>query len=688
MKRNVFKLMFAAALVTMAACSGDDPEQKQPNGKPQDNPTETPVAGSVSIFGRQAADDLTRTALQADGVTLYWHKDDKLGIYSDCTSGRLSAVYGVSGDVAADGSAFFAGELGWQGETGDRNTFYAYYPVLDGTCAEDPAAVCVDVPAVQTQSADTCDHLSDLTLLVATPSAAAVPDEEGEGSGDAVAMAFYHVLPLMEFNITSIAPGFKIESIKLTAPAGEVVAVEGAALDVTKEFGKDGFAVLSGGNGSNEVTLNITGAPVVSSSVPFTAYMKICPVDLTGKTVKITVSGTQGGAPASYEFTKDGTNFLRAKKYKTALSIRPTTYLYNTKLATAAHTVATHGVMSESGYGVNERSATAFLAEASGSGHSNNWNYWGTIPMDDNTEEWAILKLQQQQPLNQVWVLPRGDNNHGEFPISFKVYASVEGGTVTRDGIDYPYDTKIELGKVGPTPNVRAADNFDGWGEPVLEVDGCYFDSQEYRKFEFPPVEAKYVKFVITRQPVNPSSLKRSSSMAELELYLSTDPVPAQPANVTNRNIAFSGDVVEVSSFKEADYLSQWSSPDRKPARMLNGVMNGMYDSWSPDPAHYNSQTVLDEWVVVHLTRRQQINRVVMNWDGVAPYDFVISVSPDMQDWTPVAEETGFTSEETSAAFDFPAEEAQYVKVNFTKINSASFGHRIYITELEAYLNE
>lgn len=483
--------------------------------------TITVTAGDATPITISATQDPVEMAIVVKAAAADWVVGDKIGLIAayDETKAQM-AVYTVDA-VEADGSASFAGELNWKG---GEHTFYSYSPVTDDA-VEDPGAVKVTIPAVQTQAGATDTHLAALGFKVAEPVTQNTPENADDQAAATVNLAFREILPSLEFRLATLAEQFSLVSLTVTAPDGEVLAVANASVDAKLPATDEGFGKLTGGTGSNTLKLNVTGRPAVphtdneefvsdpaqpAGADAFAATVRIAPVNLADKEMTVTVMGYENGVDVKYDFTLAGADYTAPQTHVAGTIIlkpdtTPITPIRNTNIAFGAHTTPGYGTMFVSGFrNEGDNRDYRFLTEGN---LTVDWSYWGTPFTDDpNKEEFAVIKLSNRQPINQIWMRPC---NHPErylqFPKAFDVYVSNTAG----------YDIKI--------PEAVPTDDWD-WGEPVLSVTDCVPENQaDPLKFDIDEVTALYVKIVIKEQP-KVNDTQYGSAIGEVEIYLNDAP--------------------------------------------------------------------------------------------------------------------------------------------------------------------
>lgn len=484
--------------------------------------TITVTAGDAAPVTITATQDPVEVAILVKAAAAGWTVGDKAGLYATYGTGQQSGIYTVA-SVGADGSARLTGDLNWKGGS---HTFYAYSPAGDAVGA-DASALKVSVPAVQTQAGATDDHLDAMSFRVAAPATKTTPATTSDEAAATVELEFSEVLSTLEFRLATLAEDFELLSLTVAAPDGETLALTDASVDATVAAGAAGFGALTGGTASATVKLNVTGRPAVphtdnkdlvsDPSQPagtdvFAAFVKAAPSDLSGKTLKVTVIGYEDDVDVRYDFDVAGGDYEAGRKHVVATLVMepddiPGNIKRNVNIAFGAHTTPGYGAMRLSGFR-NEQGDNRdyrFLTE----GNLNvDWSYWGTpYTTDPQQQEFAIIKLDNKQPINQLWMRPCNHaTRYMQFPLDFEVYVSNTAGYDTKDGAPMPVD------------------DWD-WGKPVFSASDCVPANQtEIQKFEFAEVTALYVKILITRQP-KADETQYGSAIGEVEIYLNDTPL-------------------------------------------------------------------------------------------------------------------------------------------------------------------
>lgn len=316
------KIFIVIAAFVLAACSNSDTDENPgPGGR------DIPRDRSVRIFAAPVESaGIAPLSILQDGLNLSWEKGDKIGVFMHDDTGICSDVYTAEDVGRVTGKTEFMGTLTFE-ENGLEHTFYAYYPQTGDAAAEEPTAVPVTVPDIQTQQGTTTNHLAGLNLLAAEPVRATAPEDKTAAAPD-VNLRFHPVLALVEVRLAAYkVMDMEAQTVSILASEGSpALAVSGATMDVTKPYGS-GFAAISGGMVSSTVTLTVDGGamlpksqtltfpgdqePTADPSTVFSAYLAVCPGDFSGRELTFRITTSKG----LFSFTVPGPKLECGKKY-------------------------------------------------------------------------------------------------------------------------------------------------------------------------------------------------------------------------------------------------------------------------------------------------------------------------------------------------------------------------------------
>jgi hypothetical protein len=275
---------------------------------------------AIKVTAQVSSDGTLKTAFTAPTSVTWIAATDKFGLYSDrAYTGTLgNAATNVNYTAVSTGatSTFSsATTVYWDGTLNVHN-FYAYYPYTASAPAK--TAVPISLPAAQTQSAATTNHIGALDFEVATPLALTpVP-----GNNPLVAFTFNHLFTILKFDITCNNNN-TLTSISLTKTSAPNVSLNtGSTIDITQATPAAGVPyTLSAAGGGTPLNVTLT-ANLPITTTPASAYMLILPGNHTG-TNNFTIGFTNGSAK-TYNLPKNGINFERGKVYTITVDI-PTT---------------------------------------------------------------------------------------------------------------------------------------------------------------------------------------------------------------------------------------------------------------------------------------------------------------------------------------------------------------------------
>ena len=264
MKMKKKNVLFAAAALTLAACSNED-----------EMPNNGPVAAQVTagIGGVQT---------RASGTT--WGNGDAIGIST--TSNTLTQYTNMKYTTTGNGSFTHAADLGGEAkgiffqDATEVVTFRAYYP-HSGDEGTEPGQIAVDTKNQTEQS--TFDFLF-ATGATASKSSQTVTftNETPETTGDADDHSFHH--KMAQLNVTfrvSIDDGFAANQI-LDGTFNLGGLVHEGTFNTT-----DGTTTLTG---SEEADWNITSYPHTDAAPARTYSLILLPQDLSSNALNVAVS--------------------------------------------------------------------------------------------------------------------------------------------------------------------------------------------------------------------------------------------------------------------------------------------------------------------------------------------------------------------------------------------------------------
>ena len=209
----------------------------------------------------------TRTCVsdeKGDNVGILWCSDDALGVYSE--TGKENAKFTTSIE-SPSGEAAFSGSMALE-------PAYAYYPY--STANDNSREIKGELPAVQSFS------YSD--AILSYDYKVGVPSDKGEGQ-----FAFNHLFAL--FRVTVNATGTAVQNEKLqsvTFTFADDVKVPSGSFTFPVSGGAAKWSSTS--EASNELTLNWTDTPTLSSGKTFNGYLSCPPVSgLMGKELTVTL---------------------------------------------------------------------------------------------------------------------------------------------------------------------------------------------------------------------------------------------------------------------------------------------------------------------------------------------------------------------------------------------------------------
>ena len=209
----------------------------------------------------------TRTCVsdeKGDNVGILWCSDDALGVYSE--TGKENAKFTTSID-GPSGEAAFSGAMA-------LDPAYAYYPY--NTTNDNSREIKGELPALQEYSYSEGALSYDYKV--------GVPSDKGEGY-----FSFNHLFAL--FRVTVNATGTAVQNEKLqsvTFTFADDVKIPSGSFTFPVSGGAAKWSSTS--ETSNELTLNWTDTPTLSSGKTFNGYLSCPPVSgLKGKELTVTL---------------------------------------------------------------------------------------------------------------------------------------------------------------------------------------------------------------------------------------------------------------------------------------------------------------------------------------------------------------------------------------------------------------
>ncbi len=250
MRKTFRTLWFALSIVLISACSETVEEQH----------TAKTIRVTVGSGAKIALD--CRTALEEDGFSIRWAKDDKIALWALDGLGNAALAahtFSMYHYNATYGNAKFTADIP-EMPVGEY-TYCAVYPAPDAANVNGTQAS-FDIPATQD---GTFNGRYDIMVAAADQPTAAL--QEGDNS-DRVQLQFVHKVHLLQITIPENKLGDPITSLTLTFPS----AVTGRlTVDATNP---DAAPVLT--NGNNVLTLNFA----TPKNIGDTVYAMIAPTTI------------------------------------------------------------------------------------------------------------------------------------------------------------------------------------------------------------------------------------------------------------------------------------------------------------------------------------------------------------------------------------------------------------------------
>jgi len=217
-----------------------------------------------------------------------WKAGDMLGLFVQEGDAALEGAQNVLArlyDGAYDGPGFSKGSFTTYMTLSASKvyTLGIYYPYIAGAGTAD--AITHKVASVQTQAASSDSrHLGAAGAFAYTTAKFSTPSDMQYYESPVVNFTLSHKTSTILLSLKAASAdldGWKVKSVKLTAPEGVNIAG-----DVKYVPSSDEFTLT--GNGSESIVLNISGGAALSVDTPVELYMVAFPTALAGKELTIT----------------------------------------------------------------------------------------------------------------------------------------------------------------------------------------------------------------------------------------------------------------------------------------------------------------------------------------------------------------------------------------------------------------
>lgn len=264
---------------------------------------ESPRMKSVTITAGFVAEPDTKLSfsdMQTGAMTAYWEAADLLGVTTSAAGAGIASLENSLESPAA--SAVFTGEISCTA----GETLYAYAPYR-GTDSDITSLPLSMTGQMQTSDGSTA-HLGAYDFLLASPT---VLNESLD-----ISLTFSRIVSVMRFDITLPVGVGKVMGVSVKSADNDFCFISHAAVDATKNAAEALTSVTT----TDEIYVIIDNlAPGADNK--FTAYLMFIPVNLTGKSMTVTVATDLGG----YSITKSGKEFLVGSRCRVELDMSSVT---------------------------------------------------------------------------------------------------------------------------------------------------------------------------------------------------------------------------------------------------------------------------------------------------------------------------------------------------------------------------
>lgn len=238
------------------------------------------IEASICKFQMEDSNDVTRTSytLGANGYDAVWTAGDVLGIYP---LGGDQVSFPISDGVGTTNAVFDGGAWALRG----TYKYAAYYPFSQENYTISETAIPVTYLGQKQSSNNATTHLAKYDYMAA---AATQPSSNGS-----VTLPFKHLGSYLTLPLTLPKAG-TYTKLTLTSSSSEFITKGTVDLSAATP-------VITATETSSSISLNLDNIVLTAENLVLTANMLIAPVDLTGSTITITVTDSNG---ASYTNTE------------------------------------------------------------------------------------------------------------------------------------------------------------------------------------------------------------------------------------------------------------------------------------------------------------------------------------------------------------------------------------------------
>ena len=270
MKRNLLLTSLLVAGMPLASCTSED------NVFDNSENTVKEFVLSICNFKEDAEDSSTRTSytyVSGTGYEAVWTEGDILGIYP---LGGDQVSFPISGGAGSKTAVFDGGAWALRG----TYRYAAYYPFSTVNYTIPETAIPVSYIGQVQKDNNTTAHLSDYDFMAA---AATKPSSNGS-----VTLPFKHLGTFISMSLTLPNAGTYTE-LTLTSDKGEFITAGTVDLSAADPS-------ITAVSKSNSVTLGLQSITFEQENPVLYVNMMIAPVDLTGSTIEIKVTDSEGAS--------------------------------------------------------------------------------------------------------------------------------------------------------------------------------------------------------------------------------------------------------------------------------------------------------------------------------------------------------------------------------------------------------
>ena len=271
--------------------------------------------------------------------------------------------------------------------------------------------------------------------------------------------------------------------------------------------------------------------------------------------------------------------------------------------------------------------------------------YFGSGQSTEMTDQWIMIKLKNEQEINNVTIWPKTNGTTVEmYPKAFRIETSMDGSN---------FETVLEKTNI-PAP--ASSSGIEYW---------------------FPNKKAAYVRIVFTDLPYAQNEWTGwqkvyGVQLSEIEVYLFKEipELPEEPDEPEIPEEAYDLNLAAGGSATTTNACLDGCGPER----MIDGIVNDNSIGWSTktDPSPYEAN------LTIKLIQKQKISEIRI-WPKIGgseeemfvegfPIDFTLEISADGEEWIPVVQKTDYTPQADVNTFSFEPTEARWVRLIATKL--------------------